>query len=913
MATSSETYKVIVETAQAETALTKLQNKLQSTQQGFAKLNQAIAGLALGGFVKSAFDMADAMSDLADATELSIASVMGFSKAVALSGGSTEGAGKSLLKFSENISSAAEGSASLQDAFRQVGISLVDLGRLSAQDLLAKTIDGLSRVSDVSTRLKLQSDLLGKGFKGVNVSSVRDSYTEQTAASKAAAESTKKAAEAVDKLNAVITKMKEQVLVALTPVIDTFNKMPIERIASMTKLLVELGLAWGVFKTGQMVFSGFGIALSATSALFSKAAIGLGSYSKSVVTLNITTLELVKNLLSTGKTGLGVGESFKVAGLATMGWAKGLAAGLTGVMSLVGGLALLVAQILLVNDAIAAITGMDFIDTWAKSLESFVKDKFPKLYGAIDSLGKKMGMADINGKPQTPTGQGNFDNEDEAALRKMAEDRKAEADAAREVQDALAKQRVEISKIVADYKIANSEAFKRYTTETSMIGQSTEEQARMQLRNEKEIDYLNTKKTIQEKIDTINKSGTRSEKEDLLPALSAEMADLTAEYQKQLVLVDQMVASRAKEEAAQQQKLFTISQELQLGQQLRSLQNETAKVFLPEIDKKYKDIVDSANEAAKAQIAAESARRGNVPLSAEEEAAIYKAATDGVNALTASTARLNEEQNKFQLYNYGIQQQISLSNSLNQIQDDMAKMTMPEIEKKYYDIAAAARDSAKAAIEAEEQRRNAKLTPEEAQAYYDTAKRGVEQVTEATRKQWEMSRTFDTGWKQAWQDYADNANNAANQARQVFSALSGAFESAFEQMVRTGKVSWKELLTDMTVQFMKADVQKLFSSITAPSSGGGASSGGLFSSIGKFFSGGFANGGFIPAGGYGITGENGPEYVNGPAQITPIQQGSTQVTYHINAVDAKSFQALLATQPDLIYGLSQKGARAAGA
>jgi hypothetical protein len=99
-----------------------------------------------------------------------------------------------------------------------------------------------------------------------------------------------------------------------------------------------------------------------------------------------------------------------------------------------------------------------------------------------------------------------------------------------------------------------------------------------------------------------------------------------------------------------------------------------------------------------------------------------------------------------------------------------------------------------------------------------------------------------------------------------------------------------------------------------PTQGGGSSGGGIFSTIGNIFSGAkdlfsgfFANGGTIPQGRFGIVGEAGPEFVGGPASVTP--RSGTNVTYNINAVDARSFQQLLAQDPSFIFALTEQGRR----
>jgi hypothetical protein len=91
------------------------------------------------------------------------------------------------------------------------------------------------------------------------------------------------------------------------------------------------------------------------------------------------------------------------------------------------------------------------------------------------------------------------------------------------------------------------------------------------------------------------------------------------------------------------------------------------------------------------------------------------------------------------------------------------------------------------------------------------------------------------------------------------------------------------------------------------SGGGGDSGGGFFSGISDLFSGFFANGGNIPQGRFGIAGEAGPEFIGGPASVTPMS--GTNVTYNIQAVDAASFQALVARDPAFIHAVAQAGAR----
>lgn len=192
---------------------------------------------------------------------------------------------------------------------------------------------------------------------------------------------------------------------------------------------------------------------------------------------------------------------------------------------------------------------------------------------------------------------------------------------------------------------------------------------------------------------------------------------------------------------------------------------------------------------------------------------------------------------------FQLSEQIKLSNDLMKVQDDIAKMTMTEIEQKYYDIDAAARNSAKAAIEAEEARRNAALKPEEVKAYYDAAYKGAEKLKKATKEQYDASRSFSTGWKKAFNEYAANASNAAKSAERIFSKATQGMEDALVGFAKTGKFEWKDFLATMLEELLRSQIQQLFSSMMGNMQGsmqgvtqGGSS--GLLGSIGGLFGGG---------------------------------------------------------------------------
>ena len=243
-----------------------------------------------------------------------------------------------------------------------------------------------------------------------------------------------------------------------------------------------------------------------------------------------------------------------------------------------------------------------------------------------------------------------------------------------------------------------------------------------------------------------------------------------------------------------------------------------------------------------------------------------------------------------------------------------------------------------------------------------------EKLVEATKKSYEMSRTFSTGWKRAMNEYIDNATNAASKAENIFRKATQGMEDAIINFAKTGKFEWKNFVSMMLEELLRAQIQQVFAqlmgnmsntmrSTTGATAGGGGTNilssllsgigsiftgsnnpssnpmvigggiggggwsstignvlggitgtiGSVVSGIGSLFDGWFANGGTIGAGRWGIAGERGPEIVQGPASVTPMV--GQNVTYNINAVDAASFKQLIAQDPGFIHAVAMQGAK----
>jgi hypothetical protein len=203
------------------------------------------------------------------------------------------------------------------------------------------------------------------------------------------------------------------------------------------------------------------------------------------------------------------------------------------------------------------------------------------------------------------------------------------------------------------------------------------------------------------------------------------------------------------------------------------------------------------------------------------------------------------------------------------------------------------------------------LTPERAQELADGLNQIAEKyngIADAQLGNLDASRSWDTGWKEAFDSYAENATNAATVAATTFSSMANNMESALDNFVETGKLNFKDLarsiIQDLLKIQLKASAMNMFKAI------GGSSVG---TAISSFL--GFAQGGMPPVGIPSIVGEGGPELFvpQSAGTIIPnrslgsVMGGESKVTntyntYNISAVDAKSVAQLFSENRMTLLG-----------
>jgi lambda family phage tail tape measure protein len=125
-------------------------------------------GAAMVALTAKTVAYADEVTDIADANDLAVSSVMALGTALAVSGGKAENAGKMLSSFSSKIDNAAQGNEEAQKTFQRLGVSLSDIANSTNEQLLDKVVQKLASMTDPITRNALAMEVFSKAGKNIS-------------------------------------------------------------------------------------------------------------------------------------------------------------------------------------------------------------------------------------------------------------------------------------------------------------------------------------------------------------------------------------------------------------------------------------------------------------------------------------------------------------------------------------------------------------------------------------------------------------------------------------------------------------------------------------------------------------------------------------------------------------------------
>ena len=223
-------------------SLDALDKKLTGLGTMFGGLKTKLAGIGLAAFGRSALIAADDLTDLSNATGITIGKLIELQTVLKESGLTGDSMSASVTKFTQSIQEAADGSLKAQNDFKALGISLQDLNTMSEQDLLSKALSGFDNISTSSEKAAIKMNLFGKSFRTVDPTDFKNKLDAAAGSGDKYAESMRKAAQLNDNLATATTNLKIAFLQVTAPFVNLINAIAgsgkdIETLVSILKVL----------------------------------------------------------------------------------------------------------------------------------------------------------------------------------------------------------------------------------------------------------------------------------------------------------------------------------------------------------------------------------------------------------------------------------------------------------------------------------------------------------------------------------------------------------------------------------------------------------------------------------------------------------------------------------------------------
>ncbi len=218
---------------------TEGQAAAQKATSGFDKMAASadtvvskIKGLALAFVglqqITSALQLADELSDLSKATDISIQKILGLQTALQGAGGNGEDAGRMISELMNTLDGARQGSADAQDQLFRLGFTLKDMANLTPEQTLEKTIASLAKMTNPIERNALAMQLLGRSARNIDWESVNQSLDANTEKYAENAEAIRKAGEIFDRFEQQTKSLKVSLMSSLEPLsamLEFFDKL----------------------------------------------------------------------------------------------------------------------------------------------------------------------------------------------------------------------------------------------------------------------------------------------------------------------------------------------------------------------------------------------------------------------------------------------------------------------------------------------------------------------------------------------------------------------------------------------------------------------------------------------------------------------------------------------------------------
>jgi len=207
-----------------------------------SKTQIAIGTAGMTALIAKTVAYADKVTDLAEANDMSISSVMALGSALSVSGGRADNAGKLLAGLTKKIDDVTQGVESAQEPFERLGITLKEIASSSNEELLKRVVGALAKIEDPVKRNAIAMDLFSKAGKNISWASFSAELETATTRFKDSEAGIKAMAETADMLNIIWTTLMANIAKS----VGTELKATVEY---LSKIQDQIGLVGTVFKT----------------------------------------------------------------------------------------------------------------------------------------------------------------------------------------------------------------------------------------------------------------------------------------------------------------------------------------------------------------------------------------------------------------------------------------------------------------------------------------------------------------------------------------------------------------------------------------------------------------------------------------------------------------------------------------
>ena len=435
------TIKVDVDTRDAQTQLKNLQGKFES-------LKTAILGVGFTAALAAANQYANAVKDISVTADISVKSVIALGKAFQVNGGDADGAQAAILKFADSVGQAVAGSDAAQKSFKDIGISLKDIQTLSQEDLLAKSILGISKLESAAQRVRVQTDLFGRSAKGVSFPGVQGDFAAAQASAAGYQSAIQAGSDASESLNKNLGNLKQALLNVAEPLnkIVAASETTVKQFESLIKIFLAAGSSLLLF----------GSIIPRISMGFAGLVAGLGGFS--IVTALVTGFQNLLNVFKYLGAAVGLATS-SVTGFAALALAVRMV--LTGLLRFAGVAGIIYTIVEAVDFLLKKLLDFSIVD-WVIDKFNKLKDAAMKAFGVADSVGggRGNGMAELAQRAKDAA-------EEAAKLKKQQEEAAAKAKEFAERQKKLS---AEIRKVGDELAYQNDKQLEALALETRLVG-----------------------------------------------------------------------------------------------------------------------------------------------------------------------------------------------------------------------------------------------------------------------------------------------------------------------------------------------------------------------------------------------------------------------------------------------------------